>query len=117
MNRHRRDVLVIIDDGVEQAEYHVLAWDDQIDGLHDALLARMVELGYRKEDVIVELEAVEPETDYVLTRDASSIRETAIEMIAYAGFMEQTGEPDLPGCTFCGGEGHLATAHDQSEVW
>jgi hypothetical protein len=21
------------------------------------------------------------------------------------------------GCTFCGGEGHLATAHDQSEVW
>ena len=26
-------------------------------------------------------------------------------------------EDPLPGCTFCGGEGHYATAHDQSEVW
>jgi hypothetical protein len=30
-------------------------------------------------------------------------------------------EPDEDGpgfgCSFCGGEGHLATAHDQSEVW
>jgi hypothetical protein len=24
---------------------------------------------------------------------------------------------NLPGCTFCGGEGHTATAHDQSEVY
>lgn len=30
---------------------------------------------------------------------------------------ERYEERDLPGCTFCGGEGHYASSHDQSEVF
>lgn len=31
--------------------------------------------------------------------------------------IEDAYEATIPGCTFCGGKGHTATAHDQSEVW